>query len=75
MTNVRFAAIREPSIIPREELVRPIRSLVALRRFRQANVDQRHLSAGDGVQAAFERGAHFTGLFSFFAGAIKGARD
>jgi hypothetical protein len=32
------------------------------------------LSAGDGFEAAVKRGAHFTGVFDFFAAAVECAR-
>jgi hypothetical protein len=33
------------------------------------------LAGGDGFEAALKRGAHFAGLFDFFAVAVEGARD
>ena len=54
-------------------LIRPIRPLIHLRRFREANIDQRHLSTGDGFKAALERGADFARLFELFAVAVEGA--
>src|SRR5215510_2302566 len=59
----------------RSSLIRSVRPFVGFRRFGEANIDERHLAAGDGLESTLERRSHFAGFFHPFAVAVECPRD